>query len=180
LRISTSKTKSKGMCGNEIRRLRIMIEGKIIEQVSEFNYVGSKISEYKKGMEYKLQTYNGINGIIKRNSGKQMSSETKLRMHNITAKTALKYRREAWVLNKRDKQRLEAAQTRFLRPLLGYTKLPAKKCGYKGNIESTKHSGGNSNIPEKVKRTRRADARRDTTRVSTYIPTSGKTKQRSS
>jgi hypothetical protein len=26
-------------------------------------------------------------------------------------------------------------------------------CGYKGKIESTKHSGGNSNIPEKVERT---------------------------
>jgi hypothetical protein len=34
----------------------------------------------------------------------------------------------------------------------------AKKCGYKGKIESTKRSGGNSDIPEKVERTRRADA----------------------
>jgi hypothetical protein len=57
LRISTSKTKSMGMCGNRIRRLKIMIHGKIIEQVTEFNYLGSKISEYKKDMEYKLQTY---------------------------------------------------------------------------------------------------------------------------
>jgi hypothetical protein len=57
---------------------------------------------------------------------------------------------------------------------------PAKKCGYKGKIESTKHSGGNSNKPEKVDRTRREDARRETTRVSTYIPASGKTKYRSS
>jgi hypothetical protein len=74
-------------------------------------------------MEYKLQTYNRINGIIKRNFGKKMSSQTKLRIHNITAKTALKYGSETWVLNKKDKQRLEAAQMRFLRPLLGYTKL---------------------------------------------------------
>jgi hypothetical protein len=44
---------------------------------------------------------------------------------------------------------------------------PAKKCGYKGNIESTKNSAGNSNIPEKVETTRREDAKRDTTRVST-------------
>jgi hypothetical protein len=44
---------------------------------------------------------------------------------------------------------------------------PAKKCGYKVKIESTKRSGGNPNIPEKVERTRREDARRDTTKVST-------------
>jgi hypothetical protein len=43
---------------------------------------------------------------------------------------------------------------------------PAKKCGYRGKIGSTKHSGGNSNIPEKVETTRREDARRDTTKVS--------------
>jgi hypothetical protein len=78
-------------------------------------------------MEYKLKTYNRINGIIKRNFGKQMSNQTKLRIHNITAKTALKYGSETWMLNKRDKQRLEAAQMRFLRPLLGYTKLDRQR-----------------------------------------------------
>jgi hypothetical protein len=104
-----------------------MIDGKIIEQVTEFNYLGSKISEYMKDMEYKLQTYNRINGIIKINSGKQMSNQTKLRMHNIRAKTALRYGSETLVLNKRDKQRLEAAQMRFLRPLLGYTKLDRQR-----------------------------------------------------
>jgi uncharacterized HAD superfamily protein len=92
LKISTSKTKSMGMCGNEIRRLKIMIDGKITEQATEFNYLGSKISEYKKDMKYKLQTYNRINRIIKINFGKQMSNQTKLRIHNISAKTALKYK----------------------------------------------------------------------------------------
>jgi hypothetical protein len=42
-------------------------------------------------MEYKLQAYNKINGIIKRNVGKQMSNETKLRIYNITTKAVLKY-----------------------------------------------------------------------------------------
>jgi hypothetical protein len=104
-----------------------LIDGKIIEQETEFNNVGSKISEYKKDMEYKLQTYNRINGIIKSNFDKQMSNQTKLRIDNITAKTALKYGSETWVLNKRDKQRLEAAQMRYLRPLLGKTKLDRQK-----------------------------------------------------
>jgi hypothetical protein len=79
-------------------------------------------------MEYKI------------NFGVQMSNETKLRMHNITAKAALKYGSEAWVLNKRDKHRLETAHVRVLRPLLGYTKLDGR---YKGMIESTKYSRRN-------------------------------------
>jgi hypothetical protein len=54
-----------------------VIEGKIIEQVTEFTYQGNKISEYKEDIENKLQTYSRINGIIKRNFGKQMSIQTK-------------------------------------------------------------------------------------------------------
>jgi len=49
------------------------------------------------------------------------------RHHNITVKAALKFRSEAWVLKKREEQRLEAAQMKFLRPLLGITKLDKEK-----------------------------------------------------
>ena len=56
-----------------------------------------------------------------------MNKETKLRFHNITAKAALKFGSEAWVLKKREEQRLEAAQMQFLRHLLGITKLDKEK-----------------------------------------------------
>ena len=39
-----------------------------------------------------------------------MNKETKVRIHNITAKAALKFGSEVWVLKKREEQRLEAAQ----------------------------------------------------------------------
>ena len=58
---------------------------------------------------------------------KQMNKETKLRIQNITAKAALKFGSEAWVLKKREEQRLEAAQMKFLRHLLGITKLDKEK-----------------------------------------------------
>ena len=48
---------------------------------------------------------------------KQMNKETKLRIHNITAKAALKYGSEIWVLKKREEQHLEATQMKFLRNL---------------------------------------------------------------
>ena len=56
-----------------------------------------------------------------------MDKETKLRIHNITAKAALKFGSEAWVLKKREEELLEAAQMKFLRHLLGITKLDKEK-----------------------------------------------------
>jgi len=46
--------------------------------------------------------YNKINGAMQRHFGKQTNKETKLRIHNITAKTALKFGIEAWVLKQRE------------------------------------------------------------------------------
>ena len=86
-----------------------------------------RISEYKSDLEDNLQTYNKINGVIRRHFGKQMNRETKLRIHNITAKAALKFGSEDWVRKKREEQRLEAAQMKFLRHLLGITKLDTEK-----------------------------------------------------
>ena len=56
-----------------------------------------------------------------------MYKETKLRFHNITAKAALKFWSEAWVLKKREEQSSEAAHMKFLRHLLGITKLDKEK-----------------------------------------------------
>ena len=57
----------------------------------------------------------------------QIDEETKLRIHNITVKAVLIFGSEAWVLKKREEQRLEAAQMKFLRHLLGITKLDKEK-----------------------------------------------------
>jgi len=59
-----------------------------------------------------------------------MNKETKLRIHNISAKAALKFRSEAWVLKKIEEKRLEAAEMKFLRHLLGITKLDNEKNEY--------------------------------------------------
>jgi uncharacterized protein with PhoU and TrkA domain len=44
IKISTTKTKTIGLCGKNIQRVKIEIEGKIIGQVSSFNYFGNLIS----------------------------------------------------------------------------------------------------------------------------------------
>ena len=60
--ITSTKTKSMAMCGNHIQRVTIVINNNIIEEVTDFKYLGYRISEYKSDLEDKLQTYNKING----------------------------------------------------------------------------------------------------------------------
>ena len=74
-----------------------------------------------------------------------MNKETKLRIHNITAKAALKFGSEAWVLKKREEQHLEATQMKFLRHLLGITKLD------KGKNQCIRQKTGAQNIVKEIK-----------------------------
>jgi hypothetical protein len=45
--ISNTKTKSMAMCWNRIQRVNIVINDNFIEQVTDFKYLGYRISEYK-------------------------------------------------------------------------------------------------------------------------------------
>ena len=64
--ISSIKTKSMAMWGNNIQRVKIVISDNIVEQVTDFKYLGYCISEFKSDLEDKLQIYNKINGAIRR------------------------------------------------------------------------------------------------------------------
>ena len=52
--------------GEPLQRVKIVINDNIIEQVTDFKYLGYRISEFKSDLEDKLQTYNKINGAIRR------------------------------------------------------------------------------------------------------------------
>ena len=82
----------------------------------------------------------------------------------ITAKAELKFGSEAWVLKKREEQRLEAAKMKFLRHLLGITKLDKEKnhCIIEKN-RSREYSKGNKTVPEKVATTHREDGHKQDT-----------------
>jgi hypothetical protein len=54
MKISTSKTKSMGLCGKYTQRVKIVIDDKIIEQVSNFIYLGNLISNDEKDNNTKL------------------------------------------------------------------------------------------------------------------------------
>ena len=59
-----------------------------------------------------------------------MSKETKLRIYNITAKVALKFGSEAWVLKKREEQRLEAPHTKLFETFTWNNKTRSQKKFY--------------------------------------------------
>ena len=65
------------------------------------------------------------------------------------------------VMKKREEKRLEAAQMKFLRHLLGITKLDKEKnqCIREKN-GSTEYSKGNKTVPEKVATTRTEDGQK--------------------
>ena len=60
--------------GNETQRVKTVKNDSIIEQLTDFKYLGYCISEYKSDLEDKLQTYNKINGAIRRHFGDRKSS----------------------------------------------------------------------------------------------------------
>ena len=64
---------------------------------------------------------------------------------HITAKAALKFGSEVWVLKKREEQRLEAAQMKFLRHFLGITKLDKEK------NQCIRQKTGAQNIVQEIK-----------------------------
>lgn len=123
MKISTRKTKSMAMHGKNQRRVKIMIDLEIIEQVHAFKYLGCTISAFtfNADLEENVQKYNKLNGCINRYFGKNMRQDLKIRMHNIISKPALRYGSETWVLRQQDRKRIEASEMRFLRHTLGVT-----------------------------------------------------------
>ena len=83
----------------------------------------------------------------------------------------MKFGSEAWVLKKREEQRLEGSQMNFLRHLLGITKLDKEKnqCIRQKKKRSTEHSKRNKTVPEKVATTCTEDGHKQTTKTSTAI-----------
>ena len=74
--ISSTKTKSMAMWGNHMQRVKIVIIDNIIEEVTDFKYLGYRISEYGSDLEDKLQTYNKINGAKRRSFGKRTKKQS--------------------------------------------------------------------------------------------------------
>ena len=79
IKIPPGKTKSMNMHGRYPRRIKMVVDNEIIEQVSSFNCLGCKINNerMKADLETNIVKYNTLNGCVRQNFGKNMMGETK-------------------------------------------------------------------------------------------------------
>jgi hypothetical protein len=73
-------------------------------------------------LEDNIGKYSKLNGIIRRNFGKNMRPEIQVRMHNVLSKPAMMYGSETWILKRsQNRRRTETSQMKFLRAVAEVT-----------------------------------------------------------
>jgi hypothetical protein len=105
-----------------------MINGKIIEQVNSFSYLGCNLSHISpKDFDNKLIKFQQLIGTTKKTLLKIVRTETILKFYKTLVIPTLLYGSETWTLTASQLKRLEAAEMRLLRPLAGHTILDHKR-----------------------------------------------------
>lgn len=121
--ISKNKTKSMAFQGTYPLRCKLVLDNNIIEQVNTFKFLGSSISYIKEvDIGNKVESFSKICGTIKRTLKNKVRKDTMIKFYKTMAVPAALYSSETWTMTSRDKSRLQAAEMRFLRSVLGVTK----------------------------------------------------------
>lgn len=144
--VSAEKTKVLAFCGKHAIRSKIIYENKSIEQVNVFNYLGCQISFFGKyDLDKKILTFQNMCGTIVRTLKNKTRRETQLKFYKVMAVPALLYGAETWVLTKKDRLRIQAAEMKFLRAVSGY------KLSDQRRNEDIRHELNIFNLNDKIK-----------------------------
>jgi len=109
--------------GKHLMCSKIEMDGLIIEQVKQFNYLGYELSlDGEPDFDKKINRFQRICSTIRKNL-KKTHTDTHTKFYKVVARPKLLYGSETWVTTKRDMTRLEAAEMCFLRSVKGYTRL---------------------------------------------------------
>ncbi|XP_039301198.1 uncharacterized protein LOC120356339 [Nilaparvata lugens] len=101
-------------------RSKIVIDNKVLEQVSQYCYLGCDISfKDDSDVERKIGKFQSICGNISRTLGKKARKETIMKFYRMMAAPVLLYGSESWITTKSQESRLQAAEMRFLRRTKG-------------------------------------------------------------
>ena len=92
----------------------IKIDGSVLEQVKQFNYLGCELSLGGEPDFDKKIRFQGACGTIIKHL-KRTRTETQMKFYKVVARPSLLYGSETWVTTQRDMTRLDAAEMRFLR-----------------------------------------------------------------
>jgi hypothetical protein len=126
LKMSAKKTKVLAFVGINSLRAKIMINGKIIEQVNSFNYLGCNLFHISpKDFDNKLIKFQQLIGTTKKTFLKRVRTETILKFYKTLVIPILLNGYETWTLMVSQLKRLEAAEMRL--PLAGHTLLDHKR-----------------------------------------------------
>lgn len=126
LKINIQKTKIM-VISNRDRTLNIQIDGKTIEQVKEFKYLGAVLDNKGKQerditerIDKAIKTYYGLcKGIVRK---KEVSRQTKMLVYKTIFLPVLTYGSETWTLTSAMKSKIQAAEMKYLRAVKGVTK----------------------------------------------------------
>lgn len=125
MKISAEKTKCM-VASREPRRCKLEMEGKIIEQVMAFNYLGVEITSNRNLKEEVTRQANKairvsgcLREVIWRN--KFMTTESKMRVYKTAVRPILTYAVETRADTKRTKQKMNTVEMKVLRSIKGLT-----------------------------------------------------------
>ena len=91
--------------------------------MKQFNYLGCELSlGGEPDFDKKINRLQEICSTIRKHLNKTRT-ETQMKFYKVVARPSLLYGSETWVTTQRDMTDVEAAETRFLRSVTGYTRL---------------------------------------------------------
>jgi len=98
LKISTDKTKIMAFEGKYLVRSKIEIDGSILEQVKQINYLGCElILDGEPDLDKKkIKRFRGICGTIRKNL-KKTRTDIQMKLYKVVARPSLLYGSETWV-----------------------------------------------------------------------------------
>lgn len=127
MRINKEKTKVMAVT-EEPKKINIYLEEMELEQVKQFEYLGVTIEDTgKQEIEINKRTGKAIKIYYAMNkqfiNKKEITRQTKIKIFNAIYRPILTYGCETWVLNDRQKSKIQATEMKYLRRVKGVTKL---------------------------------------------------------
>jgi hypothetical protein len=105
-------------------RYKVVINGNILKQVSNFKYLGCNLScNYDEDVQTKLARFKIMCGTIRRVLGKQTRKATQLKFYKTMAIPSLLYGSEGRMLRRKDESSIQSAEMKFLRAVQGCARL---------------------------------------------------------
>ena len=126
LKVNIEKTKVMSI-GRERKKLTLTLDGKVLEQVDSFRYLGVMIHSSGKNeveitdrVESTIKLYHSLNTAFI--GKKEISVKTKMSVYKTVYRPVLSYGSESWTLTRPLKSKIQAVEMKYLRKVKGITR----------------------------------------------------------